>query len=98
MWVIINQFKVLILEVEDALVEVKGHEKSAVIRNTDNIYGKMFEWPSWCNDTKEPTWCEYLMWDSAKDSWYPMTLKYKYYNDPENDAEVERRMEYGKGE
>lgn len=62
-------------------------------------YEKMMEWPSWSDRSGgEPAWCEYLMWDSAKDSWYPMTLMYKYYNDPENDAEVKRRMDYAKGE
>ena len=36
------------------------------------------------------------MWESAKDSEYPMMLAYKYVNDPENDAEVERRMKWRK--
>lgn len=44
---------------------------------------------------KEPNWTEYLMYNTAKRSVYPMLLKYKYFNDPENDAEVERRMKYG---
>ena len=42
----------------------------------------------------EPTWCEYLMFSRAKNSDYPMLLGYKYYGDEENDAEVERRMDY----
>ena len=31
---------------------------------------------------------------TPKDSNYPMTLAYKYFNDKENDQEVERRMNY----
>ena len=38
------------------------------------------------------------MWDRAKDSSYPMMLAYKYFNDEENDREVERRLKYQKGE
>ena len=37
-----------------------------------------------------------MMWDRAKNSDYPMLLAYKYFNDKENDGEVERRMEYGR--
>lgn len=40
----------------------------------------------------EPAWVEYLMWERAKDDWMPMLLKYKYYQDDENDKEVERRI------
>lgn len=63
-------------------------------------YEQMAEFPSWFPEKSngEPMWCEYLMWDRAKDINYPMLLAYKYYNDPENDAEVERRMDYAKGE
>ena len=35
-----------------------------------------------------------MMWDRVKNSNYPMTLAYKYFNDEENDEEVERRMNY----
>ena len=35
-----------------------------------------------------------MMYDRAKNSDYPMLLAYKYFNDKENDKEVERRMEY----
>ena len=59
-------------------------------KNKDN------EW-IWCNDMDEPcepNWCEYLMYDNAKNSDYPMLLAYKYFSDEENDKEVERRMKY----
>lgn len=53
--------------VEDILVEVKGYDKSTVIRNTEiqrkkyswrKVFDGMFEDPSWCNKDGEPNWCE----------------------------------------
>lgn len=87
------------VDVEDVLVEIKGYEHSAIIRNSniqgkrswETVYGQMNEKPTWCyndNEIHEPNWCEYLMWDRAKDSDYPMMLGYKYFNDEENDREV----------
>jgi hypothetical protein len=99
------------IDVENVMVEIKGYGKSTVIRNyeidPDNnwtrVYSQMFEEPTWMrkykkNGISEPNWCEYLMWDRAKDSDYPMMLGYKYFDDPENDAEVERRLGYLRGE
>lgn len=90
--------------VEDVLVEVRGYDRSSLVRNPhvqrkssfSTVYEQMFEDPSWSksNDTGEPTWCEYLMYDRAKNSDFPMILGYKYYNDEENDREVERRLAY----
>ena len=92
---------------EDVLVEIKGYDKSTVIKDRNiqrekysykSVFDGLFEDPSWCNDNKdgykEPNWCEFMMWDRSKDSNYPMTLAYKYFNDEENDQEVERRMNY----
>lgn len=82
---------------EDILVEIKGYDKSTVIkdRNIQNkayswqsVFDGLFEAPSWCNNTEEPNWTEYLMWDRAKDSDYPIKLAYKYFNDEENDKEM----------
>ena len=93
------------VDIEDVLVEVKGYDKSTIIRNTNiqrkkysyrKVFDGLFEDPSWCNDTGEPNWCEFMMYDRAKNSDYPMLLAYKYFNDKENDEEVERRMNYGK--
>ena len=90
--------------ISDILVKLSGYDsgwnwKEIVISNP-KPYREMAEWPSWCTEKSggEPMWCEYLMWESAKDSRYPMLLAYKYYNDPENDAEVERRMKWHKEE
>lgn len=83
--------------IEDILVRVTGEWDKELIISNPEPYHHMFEWPSWCKESNgEPCWCEYLMWEPAKDCRYPMKLMYKYYNDPENDAEVERRMAYGK--
>ena len=95
------------ISIENILVEIKDYEKSTLIRNTPmqkekyaytDAFHELYEWPSWVqeNKTREVNWCEYLLWDNAKDSSFPMKLMYKYYNDPENDAEVERRMDYQK--
>lgn len=81
--------------VKEALVKIYDYDSSMII-DDDFIFRDMFEEPSWSEDNKdrEPNWCEYLMWDRAKDSLYPAKLLYKYYRDQENDAEIERRMEY----
>ena len=85
------------------LVSVKGYnsknyERKEYIFKDHKPYDAMFEAPSWNNETGEPNWCEYLMWDSAKNANYPMKLMYKYYDDAENDAEYERRIKYEYGE
>lgn len=94
------------ISIEDILIEIKGYNKSTVIQDRNiqrkkhsykNVFGELFEEPSWYKGKekyKEPNWCEYLMWDRAKNSSYPMTLAYKYFNDEENDKEVERRLDY----
>lgn len=94
------------VDVSDVLVEVKGCNqsafKSALIRNDEldseksckTTYGQMFEYPTWNNKDGEVNWCEYLLWNREKYSSYPMMLTYKYFEDKENDEEVERRMKY----
>jgi hypothetical protein len=95
--------------VEDVLVEVTGWNRSELIRNPrlprekcwDTVYGQMHERPTWSYDDDEfhePNWCEYLMWDRARGSDYPMMLAYKYFADEKNDAEVERRIRYEREE
>lgn len=97
------------VDVKGILVEIKGRERSSIIRNPqlkgkqswETVYGQMNEKPTWCyNDGEihEPNWCEYLMWDRAKGYMLPMMLEYKYFNDEENDKEVERRIKYMKNE
>lgn len=64
----------------------------------DNRWYDLFERPSWANKSEgEPTWSEYLMWDSMRsDSDTPVLLGYKYYEDKKNDEEAERRIKYNK--
>ena len=84
------------VDIYEILVRLEGQGRELIISNA-KPYEQMAEWPSWTDVSGgEPMWCEYLMWSRAKDSEYPMKLAYKYYNDPENDAEVERRMAYDK--
>ena len=87
--------------IEEILVKLRGYdsnwERKELIISDPKPYHEMAEWPSWSEKSDgEPMWCEYLMWESAKDSWYPLLLTRKYYNDPETDAEVERRMKWHK--
>lgn len=85
--------------VEDILVRISGFDGSVVIDDEKPFY-EMFEDPSWIVHEKgkedSVNWCEYLMWDRAKDSDYPLKLAYKYIDDPENDAEFQRRREYAR--
>jgi hypothetical protein len=89
--------------IEEILVKLSGYDsewkrKELVISNA-KPYEQMAEWPSWSERSDgKPMWCEYLMWERARDSWYPLLLTRKYYNDPENDAEVERREKWHKEE
>ena len=83
--------------VKDVLVRINDYEKQYLINEFgfDSPYSNMEEDPSWSKESNgEPCWCEHLMWERAKNSDYPMLLGYKYFNDEENDAEVERRMKY----
>ena len=90
--------------IKELLVKLNGYDrglgwKETIISNS-KPYQEMAEWPSWWPEKSggEPMWCEYLMWESAKGMNYPMLLARKYYNDPENDAEVERREKWRKEE
>lgn len=88
------------VSIDNILVRIQGWDKQYVINDNcdwDSPYSRMEEYPSWCEESGgEPCWAEHLMWDRAKDSDYPMLLAYKYFADPENDAEVERRREFQK--
>ena len=88
------------VSIRDILVRIHDYEKEYVINDLCNLgspYCDMNEWPSWCIESNgEPCWVEHLMWEKAKGSDYPMLLAYKYFKDPENDAEVERRQKYRK--
>lgn len=81
--------------VTDILVKVSdAWEEKDYLLTDATCWHDMFEKPSWVNDTNVPNWCEYLMWDRAKESSLPITLAYKYYRDPENDKEAKHRLTY----
>ena len=86
------------IHIDDILVRISGYDKSVVIDDSMDVespYYEMYEWPSWCKESDgEPAWWEHLLWERARGTEYPMLLAYKYIEDPENDAEVERRREY----
>lgn len=77
--------------IDDILVSLKTYDKVYIFKDAE-VYHKMYEWPSWSNDTGEPAWWEYLMWDRGIDTWMPMALERKYSNNPKNDVEWERRQ------
>lgn len=81
--------------VNDILVELHGQDKKLIISDAEP-YRQMEEGPSWWNG--EPAWTEYLMWDRAPHSEYPLKLVHKYFNDPKIDAEIERRRVFAKEE
>lgn len=83
------------IEVEEILLRLKAYDQQLLITDAQPFY-EMFEPPSWYahNQSGEPAWAEYLMWDGGRNTDFPMALQYKYYNDPENDAEFERRVAY----
>lgn len=92
--------------IDDILVKISGYNKSTIIKDYrvqnekysyQNVFLNLFEDTSWTNDDGEVNWCEHMLYPRAKDSNYPMMLAYKYFNDEENDKEVERRMEYERG-
>lgn len=92
--------------IEDILVQVKDYYKSTIIKDYrvqnekysyQNVFLNLFEGTSWVKEDGEVNWCEYMLYPRAKDSNYPMMLAYKYFNDKENDKEVERRIEYERG-
>lgn len=87
--------------VETVQVSVESYDGELMLRDDHDKFWNMFETPSWVQDKmekrdppNEPNWCEYLMWDKAKNSDLPISLCYKYYEDPENDAEFRRRFDY----
>ncbi len=83
------------IEVDEILLRLNAYDQQLLITDAEP-FCKMLEPPSWHSDNQsgEPAWAEYLMWDRAKNADLPMTLQYKYYNDPENDSEFERRAAY----
>lgn len=83
------------VNVEDILVSLKGYDKEFIFKNK-KPYENMYECPSWVSDGNEPAWWEYLVWKEGFNTSMPIDLEYKYYNNPENDAEYKRRKSWEK--
>lgn len=84
------------INVENVLVKINGFEKEKIITNENDVYGEMYELPSWCNDTGEPAWYEYLVWEHGVRTPIPLAHAVKYYNNYANDEEFERRLKISK--
>lgn len=85
------------VSVESVLVKINDYEKSKLIQNERGYYWNLFEYPSGSrgNETNEPAWYEYLLWQPIKNGDYPSVLAYKYFNDEENDKQVEAWLNRG---
>lgn len=82
--------------VQSVIVKIYDYNKSTLIEDNGNFYWSIFEYPSWSygNKTGEPAWYEYLMWQPmTNDCMYPKILGYKYFDDKENDKQVEMWMD-----
>lgn len=44
------------ISVEDVLVEIKGYDQKVIIRNDNDVYGEMFESPSWYQGGMHSNW------------------------------------------
>jgi len=54
------------ISIEDVMVEIRGYDEKALIRNDNDVYSNMFNSPSW-SDKGSENWCEYLMWNELRD-------------------------------
>lgn len=76
---------------ENGLKGISPLDMKSIVQNLGCSYSDIMESPSW-SGSGEPNWCEYLMWQPAKNSSLPNILHYKYYNDPDNDMLVEQYL------
>lgn len=77
----------------DHLPIVTGSDKREYIINEEgykNPYDEMYEMPSWCNKSGEPSWWEHLMWKRFNDWPLPINHIVKYYQCEEADKEFEK--------
>lgn len=84
--------------VKSVLVKINDYDKSKLIQDECGYYWSLFEYPygSRGNETGEPAWYEYLLWQPMNNNrMYPKILGYKYYADEENDKQVEAWLNRG---
>lgn len=85
------------VSVQSVLVNIYDYRKSTLIQDKHGYYWEMFEYPSGANGNKtdEPAWYEYLLWKPITNGDYPSILAYKYFDDKENDEQVEAWLNRG---
>lgn len=82
------------VQIHHLLVEITSGDEVYQIRDAEPFLG-IFEDPTWVhNGEDEPNWCEFMLWDRGHDTWLPVDLEYKYFNNPENDEEYVRRQKF----
>ncbi len=75
--------------IKDVMVNLTGFDKTYLFTNENDVYSDMHEDPSWYTESDgEPAWWEYLMWQPNRYG-HPRLLAYKYYDNEENDKQVE---------
>lgn len=79
------------IRVCDVLIQISGYDKHEIISNAEP-YREMYEEPSWYNDTGEPNWCEYLMWNRFEDWSLPLEHVVKYYACDSADKEWDKKL------
>ena len=79
------------VSVQSVFVKIYDFDKSTLIQDDHGHYMDLFEYPSGShgNKTDEPAWYEYLLWKPITNGDYPSILAYKYFDDKENDEQVE---------
>lgn len=65
------------VRVKDVMVKINEFDQHILIQNDKEKYTQMYEDPSW-GEEGSMNWCEYLMWDTAEDSYLPEKLAEKY--------------------
>lgn len=84
--------------IETVLVKINDFSKQTLIQDNHEYYCNLYEYPanSYGNKTSEPAWYEYLLWQPMNHNrMYPKILGYKYYEDEENDKQVEAWLNRG---
>ena len=81
------------MQVESVLVKIHdgGWHKPFLLTKA-KPFGDMYECPSWCNDTGEPAWWEYLMWNRWENWSIPLEHVVKYYQNGKADEEWDKRL------
>lgn len=80
------------ISVRSVFVKIWDYSKSKIIQEKYGYYWKLFEYPydSCGSEIGEPAWYEYLLWQPMNSNrFYPRILGYKYFEDEENDKQVE---------